>query len=347
MKSICVFTKADMAKGQGVQTAGQEQINLIQEILKDEFEIKVNPKLPGDINHYHTINPEFFAQNKLLGKIGVSVGYVHFLPETVEGSINLPDFARKVFNSYMITFYKSMDYHVVVNPYFIELMKNYNIDTSNTVYIPNFVSNDNFYPYSAEKRKAVLEKYGYSENDFIVLGVGQTQTRKGVLDFVEIAKQHPEMKFVWAGGFSFKNITEGYKEIKEVMENPPSNMNFIGIVPREEMLDLYNLGHVMFLPSYAELFPMTILEAMAVGKPILLRDLDIYYCILDGYYLKGNDNEEFGQLLIKLKEDPNFYQEAVKMANQGNRFYNKESVGEMWKNFYRNILAEHQQGKDV
>lgn len=53
------------------------------------------------------------------------------------------------------------------------------------------------------------------------------------------------------------------------------------------MPQLYQLGDVMLLPSYDELFPMTVLEAMSCGKPILLRDLSLYQVILDGYYLKA------------------------------------------------------------
>ena len=56
-----------------------------------------------------------------------------------------------------------------------------------------------------------------------VLGAGQVQTRKGVLDFVNVAKQMPDVQFVWAGGFSFGRITDGYEELKKLQENPPEN----------------------------------------------------------------------------------------------------------------------------
>ena len=43
------------------------------------------------------------------------------------------------------------------------------------------------------------------------MGAGQVQTRKGVMDFVEVAKKMPDVKFVWAGGFSFGAITDGHE----------------------------------------------------------------------------------------------------------------------------------------
>jgi 1,2-diacylglycerol-3-alpha-glucose alpha-1,2-galactosyltransferase len=35
---------------------------------------------------------------------------------------------------------------------------------------------------------------------FIVLSVGQVQTQKGVMDFIEVANHMPDIQFVWAGG---------------------------------------------------------------------------------------------------------------------------------------------------
>ena len=55
----------------------------------------------------------------------------------------------------------------------------------------------------------------------------------------------PDITFVWAGGFSFGKITDGYDELKEIYQNPPSNVHFIGIVQREEMNDIYNLADIL------------------------------------------------------------------------------------------------------
>lgn len=49
-----------------------------------------------------------------------------------------------------------------------------------------------------------------------MIGIGQVQHRKGVLDFIEVAKKLPDVQFVWAGGFSFGKITSGYEELKKI-----------------------------------------------------------------------------------------------------------------------------------
>ena len=183
------------------------------------------------------------------------------------------------------------------------------------------------------------QKHGIDKDQFVVLCAGQLQVRKGIFEFIEIAKTMPEVQFIWAGGFSFGNITSGYKEVKEVLENPPANVKFTGIVDREVMNELYNIANVLFLPSYSELFPMIILEAMNCNTPLLLRDIDVYPKILFDYYLKGNTNEEFIAAISRLKDEPDFYKTYENKSLEGSMYYSKEHILGMWQSFYNEILA--------
>ncbi len=332
--TINMMSSATKVKGQGVGSAYMEQVDLVKTGLGHKFEVTENKRVKPDITHYHTINPGYYLGRKSRTKNGKSVGYVHMLPETVETSLDLPRFAKNIFYKYMIKFYKSMDYLVTVNPYFIGRLAHYGVDKSKVIYIPNYVSSEKFHPVSTEEKKALRRKYGVPEDGFVVMCAGQLQVRKGVFDFVEIAKQMPDVTFVWAGGFSFGKITDGYKEIQKLQDNPPANLKLLGIIERECMNEIYNLGDVMFLPSYEELFPMTILEAMCVNVPILLRDLDIYPDILFDFYGKGTNNEEFIAELKKLRDDKDYYAQQVDASKRGNEFYSKEHVTKMWDEFY-------------
>ena len=223
--------------------------------------------------HYHTINPEFYAMRQLSRGRSVSVGYVHFLPETLDKSLKLPDHIRDIFYRYVIRFYKSMDYLVTVNPYFIGELEKYGISREKVTYIPNFVSEEQFYPLPPEEKAALREKYGIPEGKFIVFCAGLLQRRKGFFDYIELARRMPDVLFLWAGSLAFGLISDGHDEIKAILENPPENFRLLGLVERERMNELYNLTDLMLLPSFEELFPMTILEAMNCHAPILLRDL--------------------------------------------------------------------------
>ena len=212
------------------------------------------------------------------------------------------------------------------------------LDENKITYIPNFVSKEKFFKKTDKEIKELRKKYDIEEKDFVVLGAGQVQNRKGVLDFVETAKKLPNIKFIWAGGFSFGGITDGHKELQKVMDNPPKNVKFIGIIPRTEMNDLFNACDLLFVPSYNELFPMTILEACSTDTPILLRSLELYEDILFKKYLCADNNDDFADLIKKLSTDKKLYKEAVENAKYISKFYSKDNVYKLWKDYYTNLV---------
>lgn len=336
---IIMYSSADKVDGQGVGSAYKEQVKLVSDTCKDLFEVEVNDWFKNpDIQHFHTIDPAFLI--KMLDKKALNVAYCHFLPDTVLESLKCPANLKPLVSEYIITFYNTADRLVVVNPSFIEELVKYNIPRRKIVYIPNFVSRDTFHPLDADTIAKDREKYGVPKDAFVVLGAGQVQSRKGVQDFVKVAQALPEITFVWAGGFSFGKMTEGYEELQQIMDNPPANVIFTGIVPRDEMVHLYNMADVLFVPSYNELFPMTILECANVGRPIVCRDLDLYKDILFDHYAKGHDNTEFTDVIRKLYEDTDYYDQYAKEAEKISDYYSKENVAKLWRDFYTQAWSE-------
>ena len=336
--NIRMLSSATSVDGQGVGSAYVEQVKLIQE-QEDLFRVYENrEKMPkgqhNDIVHVHTVDPSWRMR---MGKKTVNVIYVHFIPSTLDGSIKLPKFAFKIFKRYVISTYKKADEIVVVNPTFIKPLVELGCKEENITYIPNYVSKEKFHPLEKEEINALKEKYEIPLDKFVVLGCGQIQTRKGVMDFIRCAEALPDIQFVWAGGFSFGAITDGYNELKKVMENPPSNVKFIGIIPRNEMNGIFNMSDVLFMPSLSELMPMSILEAVNSSKAILLRDLDIYPDIFFEDYAKASDVEGFVRELKKLSEDKEYYKLYQDKASHLSEFYSKEHVGSIWREYYPRI----------
>lgn len=84
----------------------------------------------------------------------------------------------------------------------------------------------------------------------------------------------------------------------------PKNLIFPGIVSPERMRELYALADLFLLPSYNELFPMTILEAASCEAPIMLRDLDLYKVILEGNYRATAGREEMKEAILEYQANP-------------------------------------------
>ena len=335
--TVNMLSMADSVDGQGVGSAYLELMKLLKEDGKNDFEVQLNKGIKNcDIIHAHTVEPRNYIKLKRSKK--PTVAYVHFLPDTLDGSIKLPKFAFKIFKKYVISFYKQADHLVVVNPIFKKDMVKAGLDEKKITYIPNFVSKEKFFKMDNKAIEKIRKKYKIKKDEFVVLGAGQVQNRKGVLDFVEVARKLPDIKFIWAGGFSFGKITDGHAELKKVMENPPKNVKFIGIVPRNEMNSLFNMSNLLFVPSYNELFPMTILEAVSTETPIVLRNLELYEDILFKKYLSAGDNDEFAKLITRLKDNKTEYKKQVENAKYISNYYTKDNVYKMWKKFYTSII---------
>lgn len=331
-------SKADSVEGQGVLSAHDEQVNLVKQELSDTIQVAQNKMGFYDVTHYHTINFRYVFTLPVAKLGGAAVGYVHFLPETLEKSIKLPSWVKEAFYWYVIRFYKSMDFLVTVNPYFIDRLVSYGVKREKISYIPNFVSSEKFYKIT--DKQGLRQQYQIDADKFVVLCVGQLQLRKGVLDFIEIARKQPDKLFLWAGAAVFGKISCGFDEIQQAIQQAPDNVIFMGLVPRERMNELYNLADVMFLPSYEELFPMTILESMNCGIPILLRDIDIYKNILFDFYLSETDNDGFMACLNRLESDAEYYAAASAASLKGHAFYHRDHISKMWGDFYEMVTQK-------
>ena len=145
---INMLSKATSVSGQGVGAAYIEQVNLVKED-KDLFEITENKRgNKFDICHIHTVNPQYYFK---MNKKHVNVMYVHFIPDTLDGSIKLPKLSFKIFKKYVISMYRKADEIVVVNPVFKKPLIDLGIKEDKITYIPNYVSKDDFYPLSQKK----------------------------------------------------------------------------------------------------------------------------------------------------------------------------------------------------
>ncbi|ULQ48622.1 glycosyltransferase family 4 protein [Liquorilactobacillus nagelii] len=333
MLKVNMFSSATKIKGQGVGSAYTELVGLLQRNFSDKLIVSYNKYSRTDISHYHTVDPQFYISTFFPGR-GQKIGYVHFLPETLEGSLKLIQPFKAIFCHYVISFYRRMDHLVVVNPSFIPALAKYGISPEKITYIPNFVSKSDFHQVDQNQKNNLRQQLNIPLNKFVILGVGQIQERKGVFDFIKLAKKFPELQFIWVGGFSFGRITDGFDKLKEIVKNPPQNLQFPGIVERDRMGDYYNAADLFLLPSFNELFPMSILEAASCGLPILLRDLDLYQAIIKSNYLAGKNFAELAENIMALVKDRDLlvkYQaKAAKIAKE----YSEERLANQWLNFY-------------
>lgn len=337
MMEIDILSTADKFPGQGVCSATQDHIYLLEKY--SDYDIYQNIFFGKyDIIHVHTVNPKSFFSLLFHKKNSFSVVTSHVVPNSLKGSLKINKFLIFLFKIYLLGFYNLSDIVLAVSEETEnELINDLKIKQDKIKVLPNIVRKDLFYTKPEEKksRKVLLrKKYGYDLDDFIVLGAGQVQPRKGVRDFCEIASNLKDMKFIWVGGMPFQKMTDGYEEMIELINNPPHNLFFTGIIDREKMIDFYNMSDVFFLPSLQETFGLVVLEAAGSGLPIVLRDLEVYKTIFEFNYLSSETIEEFIFILKKLKNNKNFYNEYEKKSYQLFDKYDEKQTFNELKNIY-------------
>ena len=107
----------------------------------------------------------------------------------------------------------------------------------------------------------------------MILSVGMQICRKGILDFVQLAKAMPQYQFIWFGCTNLRFVS---RKVRQAVLHPPKNLQFAGYVPKEQLQDAYSGCDLFLFPSYEETEGIVVLEALAMQIPVLLRRIPVY-----------------------------------------------------------------------
>jgi glycosyltransferase involved in cell wall biosynthesis len=107
------------------------------------------------------------------------------------------------------------------------------------------------------------------ETESTVLYVGRLRTRKAVAVLLEamsvLAARRPDLRLVIAGDGEQGPALRRRAALPDLH----GRVDFAGALPREAIADWYRRAAVLCLPSTYEGFPVTIVEAMAAGLPVV------------------------------------------------------------------------------
>jgi len=139
----------------------------------------------------------------------------------------------------------------------------------------------------------------------ILLFIGRMLALKGLdvlIDSFARIIQEIDAHLVLAGAGNF----EPWKKRLLRKNIPESKYTFLGRVPYYKIPFLYPLASVFTLPSYSESFPLTILEAMSCGIPVVATDVggipEMIENGVNGFLIKPGDPtalaERISQILL-------------------------------------------------
>lgn len=248
----------------------------------------------ADVVHINTVLPKSLALARRLKKKGVPLVYhAHSTREDFRNSYIGANAAAGLFKKWIVNCYTKGDVIVTPSEYSKSLLRGYGI--KNRIFVISNGIDLGDYVRSEKAGRKFRRKFGFSENDKVIMSAGLLMKRKGVDDFVKLARRLPQYKFIWFGDADLRLVG---KEIRGAVKNAPSNCYFAGYVSKPVLQAALSGSNLFLFPSREETEGIVVLEALAMKTPVLLRDIPVYDEWLEngvnGYAAKNLD--EFAEL---------------------------------------------------
>lgn len=240
-------------------------LELIKIIKKEKPDIVHNFTIKANI--YGTIVTKFFSRAKIINTIS-GLGYVYV--ETNRSGF----FGRLIIRTIWLLCLKLSDSVLFMNRDDKKIFSK-NLEENKTDVIPGHgVDLRVFSPEKISKRKSqsLKSQIGIKRGKIVITFVGRLIRQKGVIELWQAAKklikEFDNVVFLIVGMRDSGNPT---KITKQEIENMESE-RFIFLFDRSDVPEILSVSDIFVLPSYREGGPQVIIEAMAMGLPIVTTD---------------------------------------------------------------------------
>ncbi|WP_298952459.1 glycosyltransferase family 4 protein [uncultured Nonlabens sp.] len=185
-----------------------------------------------------------------------------------------------------------------------------------------------------------------------ILNFGSVIRKKGVIAlgkaFNNLAGNLPDVELKYLGKDIRDALTGTMTSTLILNEIDPcfqKRVSFIEQVPYDEVNQYINKAAVVCLPSYAEAFPMTWLEAMALEKPLVTSNIgwanEIMIDGTTGSTMQPDDSELFFQALKKMLTDKEFAMQCGKNARMHlESNFSKKQIVNQNLSFYKSVIND-------
>lgn len=295
----------------------------------------LSDKEPFDLIHINTIFPSSYLKAKKAKKKGQSVIFhAHSTVEDFKDSFFFANALAPLFGWWLKKCYNTADLVLTPSTYSKSLLENYNIHPPIQV-LSNGIDLEYWQSTEAEVQQ-FYERYGLKNTDKLVLSVGLQIKRKGILDFVEMAKQMPEYQFIWFGYTDPKLLPN---EISEAIQTHLPNLQFPGYIERDALRVAYQAADLYVFLTHEETEGIVLLEALASKTNTLVRDLPVFsdYTAGENIY-KGRTLEEFVEISKKIIEG-----QLPSLVDHGYQVISEKSIskiGEKLKRYYQLVMSD-------
>ena len=232
-----------------------------------------NPADDYDILHLNTYGPSSWKMLKTAKKAGKKVVFHgHSTKEDFQDSFLGSNFIAPFFKMYLMRFYRAADLVITPTDYSAGILRSYGIKCP-ILPISNGIDLSK-YSRDEHKEKAFREHFNLADEQKVVVTAALYFKRKGIDDFVKVAEQMPDVKFIWFGYQNLWTIPGWIRRI--VKKNHPKNVLFPGYIKGDVFEGAMTSSDAFFFPSREETEGIVVLEALASRQKAIVRDIPVY-----------------------------------------------------------------------
>lgn len=275
--------------------SGIGQAILHQEKMLEESDVVVLPYLTPDtdIIHINTVLPDavFMALYARLHNIKV-IYYGHSTKGDFKNSFKGSNYFSAFFQTW-IRFCYGLG-NCVITPTRYSRSQLSNIGIKKDIFTVSNGVDTSFFRPSINAGLRFRKRYGLQKDDTVIISVGHFMERKGLPDFIDLARHIPDAHFFW---FGYTDPLLQTDAVKNAIRNAPANMTFPGYVSQSQLHEAYCGCDLFAFMSYEETEGIVVLEALSCGTPTLVRDIPVYAdWLIDGENIyKARTRAEFIQ----------------------------------------------------
>lgn len=151
------------------------------------------------------------------------------------------------------------------------------LNISNSVIAPTCIDTVKLLAYPAQED--IRTRYGLGSGP-LFLTVARLQEHKGLHHLIaaipQVIKRYPEARFAIVGKASGQEQLAYHERLTTQCSNlgVTPNVHFFGYVPDEDLVALYREASALVHPATSEGYGLTLLEAMALGLPVVAAAAD-------------------------------------------------------------------------
>lgn len=211
---------------------------------------------------------------------------------------------------YPVEYFFSKDTDVLITINEEDYIRAQKFNSKNVSYIPGVGIDLSTLKVNKEKLSKIKKELGISTGDIVLSSIGELNNNKNHIVVLKALSRikDKKIKYIIIGTGPLEKSLK--KKVKEL--NLQKQVIFLGF--RDEIYELLSLTDVFVFPSYREGLSKSLMEAMAIGKPIIASDIRGNSDLIDdkkgGFLFYPSSSHQLTKLILEMVYNDSFRKKA-------------------------------------